>query len=505
MKIKASSATSFLFYLFFAPIVATFLPYLACSALDIPFAHGLFSIDMFALFCLLLTPRGKIVWSSIWALLLILFAFFYESTFSMTVTLLHYSQWSDYFCALVYLIVVILAFAIPRKKRFLLPVIAFLYLLLFLADASNILYMGFNINLFELWNLASFFVWGIALFVSIPCLQIGLVLFFSNKIFKNDEGKSRVNSPLVLVLLFLFVLMLNWGANNLQNREKIVACSLKDYSLIFDKETRFCSNHYLNPDIKAVYSEYKKNDLHVVDNDFDKVVMILVESWGVPKNIDLLQASFQIFENVPNTFVGLYPRSAAYTQGAEWEDFGIPGGEIKDSVLPMKYKAAGYETWYVHGFDQDFFDRAKIYPAYGFDSLLFRSDFFKRGLKGCHYGYPGICDESLEQWLEQKLEEPGKKFVYWTTLDAHYPYDSQIFEKRSKLCGDFNLSELACVYWTHEEETLQSVARLVKRFPNVRFVIRGDHRPMGKPNYTEFLEGFYAFWVPMVVYPFGDD
>ena len=498
MKTRVNSTTSFLFYLFFTPVVAAFLPYLACSALDLPFAHGLFSIDMFALFCLILTPRGKVVWSSVWALLFFLFAFFYEPTFSSTIAMAHYSQWSDYFCALVYLIVVIFAFAIPRKMKFVLPFIAFLYLLLFLADASNILYMGFNIKLFELWHLASFFIWGIALFISIPCLQMGLVLFFSKKLFRNEEGYSRVYSPLVLVLLFLFVLMLNWGMNALQNRENMVARTLKDYSLIFDKEARFSNNHYLDPDIKAAYPEYKKNDLHVVNNNFDKVVMILVESWGVPKNIDLLQASFQIFEKVPNTFVGLYPRSAAYTQGAEWEDFGIPGGEIKDSVLPMKYKAAGYETWYVHGYDQKFFNRAEIYPAYGFDSLLFRTDFFKRGLKGCQYGYPGICDESLEHWLEQKLDEPGKKFIHWTTLDAHYPYDSQIFEKKSKLCDDFNLSELACVFWTHEEETLQSVARLVKRFPNVRFVIRGDHRPMGKPNYTEFLESFYAFWVPII-------
>ena len=498
MKIRVSPTISFLFYLFFAPVVAALLPYLACSALNIPFAHGLFSIDLFALLCLLLTPSGKIVWSSVWALLLFLFAFFYEPTFSMTVTMARYSQWSDYFCALVYLIVVVFAFAIPRKMKFVLPFIAFLYLLLFLADASSILYMGFNIKLFELWNLASFFVWGVALFVSIPCLQIGLVLFFSRKFFRNIEGKSWIYSPPALIFLFLLVLATNWGINGLQSRERVVSCTLKDYSLIFDKIETSSKNHYLNPDIKAAYPEYKKNDLHVVDNNFDKVVMILVESWGVPKNIDLLQASFQIFENVPNTFVGLYPRKAAYTQGAEWEDFGIPGGEIKDSVLPMKYKAAGYETWYVHGFDQDFFDRAKIYPAYGFDSLLFRSDFFKRGLKGCHYGYPGICDESLEHWLEQKLDEPGKKFVYWTTLDAHYPYDSQIFEKKSKLCDEFSLSKLACVFWTHEEETLQSVAKLVKRFPNVRFVIRGDHRPMGKPNYTEFLESFYAFWVPII-------
>lgn len=129
---------------------------------------------------------------------------------------------------------------------------------------------------------------------------------------------------------------------------------------------------------------------------------------GGPKKLDLLQASFQVLDTIPNTFAGLYPRKSAYTQGAEWEDFAIPRGNKTDSALPAKYKAAGFETWYIHGYDQDFFKRAKTYPTYGFDSLLFRSDFFKRGLKGCQYGYPGICDASMEQWIEHKLDEPGK-------------------------------------------------------------------------------------------------
>lgn len=487
-------------YLFFTPVVAALIPYLACSALNIPFSHGFFSIDTFILFCLLLTPRKNIIWSSIWTLLLFLFAFFYEHNFASTITLARYSQWSDYFCTAVYLVVVISAFIIPRKNKFILPFIGISYLLLFLADASNILFSGFNIKLCELWNLASFFIWGIALFISIPCLQIALVLFFSRKIFLDTEEKLWIYRPAILLVLFLFILILNWGVNSLQDRERIVSCTLKDYSSFFDKELTSSKNHYLNPDIKAAYPIYDKNDLHTANSNYEKVVMILVESWGVPKNINLLQASFSIFDSIPNSFVGLYPRNAAYTQGAEWEDLGIPGGEVNDSILPAKYKKAGYETWYVHGYDQKFFDRAEKYPTYGFDSLLFRSDFIKRGLKACRYGYPGICDSSLEHWLEKKLDEPGKKFIYWTTLDAHYPYDGQNFEKKSKLCSQFNLSDLSCVFWTHEEETLQSIATLVKKFPSTRFIVRGDHRPMGKPSYTEFLESFYAFWVPIITF-----
>lgn len=491
-----------LFYLFFTPIVAALIPYLACSLLNIPYLHGFFSIDMYILFCLLLLPRKSIIYSSIWALLLVFFSLYYEQTFSATIAALHYSTWSDLFCAIVYLFFVIIAFIIPRKLIFILAFTAASHLLLFLADASNILFMGFNIKLLELLNLASFFIWGIALFIAIPCIQVAFVLFFSRKIFVNNEKNSWHYHPITLISFFLFILILNWGVNSIQNKEKIISITLKDYSLIFDKEENSSKNSYLNPDMKAAYPIYEKNDLHAIDDKYDKVMMILVESWGVPKNIDLLRASFHILDNLPNTFAGLYPRKTAYTQGAEWEDFGIPNGELNDSVLPQKYKRAGYETWYVHGFEQDFFDRATTYPSYGFDSLLFRHDFLKKGLRGCQYGYPGICDASLELWLEQKLEEPGKKFIYWTTLDAHYPYDNQSFEKRSKMCDEFALSDIACIFWTHEEETLQSIAKLVKKFPDVRFIIRGDHRPMsiGRLNYTDFLESFYIYWVPIITF-----
>ena len=489
-----------LFYLFFIPIAATIIPYLTCSALDVPFSHGFFSIDIFIFFCLLLTPRKNIIWYSVWALLLSLFGFFYEQSFVVTLFSARYPQWSDFFCAIVYLAIVISAFYIPRNIKLLLPYIGILYLLLFLADAQSILHFNFNISLLKLLELAFYFIWGVALLISIPCLQIGLVLFFSKNFFTTALAAQKKPHPIALILLFLCILLLNWGTSGLQEDVKIISYMLKDFSSTFNDEEEPNKKVSLSPEFIASYPIYNRNDLHTVNDKYDKVVMILVESWGVPKNIDLLRASFQIFEGIPNSFIGLYPRKHAYTQGAEWEDFGIPTGEITDSILPKKYRNAGFETWFVHGYDKYFFKRVKRYPMYGFDSLLFKTDFSKRGLQECQYGYPGICDASLENWLEQKLEEPGKKFIYWTTLDAHYPYDTQILEKKSHLCKDFNLSKLACVFWTHEEGTLQSIAKLVRKFPNIRFIIRGDHRPMGELRYRAFLESFFIFWVPIITF-----
>ena len=40
---------------------------------------------------------------------------------------------------------------------------------------------------------------------------------------------------------------------------------------------------------------------------------------------------------------------------------------------------------------------------------------------------------------------------------------------------------------------------LKKKHPDIKFVIRGDHRPMGTFTTSDFLASFYYDWVPIVV------
>ena len=409
-------------------------------------------------------------------------------------------QWSDFFVATVYLAIVILCFIVPRKKIVVIIVMTTIYILILIGDVTNILSSCFHMSIFELWKLAECFWWGIPVFFIVPILQTGLVIMFASKI---TEKQTSIISrfPLLSFLVFVAMLPLNWAINAVQMREHVFSTPLIDYATRFDNENnRVSMNTMLLADMKKAYPIYERNDLNNIDSLYDHIVMVLVESWGVPKDVELLKAQLEPFDSLSANFVGLYPRAVAYTQGAEWEDFGIPGGVVKDSlILPLKYKNAGYETWYVHGYDGEFYEREKKYPEYGFDSLLFREDFFKMGLKGCQYGFPGICDNALGKWLSNKLSDPKKQFIYWTTLDAHYPYEGRDYNAQSSLCKDFNLSDVACTFYSHEEETLQTIAQLATAYPNVKFIIRGDHRPMGTFTTADFLASFYYDWVPLVI------
>lgn len=455
-----------LVYLFFSSILAAITPYLASVILDAPIRHGFFSIDFFCVASLLLLPQGKVLCSTFCYVALFLYAFFYEPTFSESLALFGYPQWSDFFIAVVSLAVVVICLLIPRKKFVLLTTLGAFYLLLLIMDCSNILFATFHITLPELWSLASCFAWGIPVFIAVPLLQICLVLLFARKFFDNP-GKISAKYPFFPFSFVIVLLLLNWGINSIQDRDHVFSNTLKDYAAKFDYEASYISmNSILEPDMEKAFPIYNSKELQNVESKHNKVVMVLVESWGVPKNVELLKAQLRPFDSLQTAFIGLYPRTVAYTQGAEWEDFGIPGGTVNDSViLPLRYRKAGYETWYVHGYDGDFYEREKKYPSYGFDSLLFRKDFFAMGLKGCQYGFPGVCDKSLGAWLSDKLNNEKKQFVYWTTLDAHYPYEGRDYTAQSQLCKEFNLSSVACTFYSHEEETLQTVAQIAKNTP----------------------------------------
>ena len=164
-----------------------------------------------------------------------------------------------------------------------------------------------------------------------------------------------------------------------------------------------------------------------------------------------------------------------------------------------RYAAAGYETWYVHGFDGKFYGREQNYDSLGFRNVKFNQDLAAEGLSQCHWGnvgFEGICDSSMVVYLERLLSDSVTRFVYWTTLDSHPPYDTQK-RPESEICKGMN--DVECIHAVRIRHTLEGIAYLAKRHPEYRFVVRGDHRPMGALTATSFITSFYHLWVPMVV------
>lgn len=471
------------FSFFFIPVLASLVPFLACHFFDSPLSHGFFSAEGFFLLLVLSLPCRKFLWKLPFITAIFAYAFYNASLVGTAI-------------ACVYLLMFGIASIVPRKKKFLLPTFALLSLFIFVADSGVFFYSTFVLNISDIWGLAKFFWWGPILFLAVPVVQISLELLFVNNVL---WGAKRVTlSHKAVFIMICSSLLFDWGINLIQQRQPIMDFPIQKWIWQLLSPGTVGQNPYLQEDIKAKYPQWHTDSLEVLDYSRPTVV-VLVESYGVNKSVtytDLLLAPFKDSDTV---FLGLLSRRAGHTQGAEWEDFWTPSGIIQNTPLPQRFKNNGLQTWYMHGYNGDFYERGANYAKFGFDSLLFLPELSERGLAKCNYSFPGICDSAAMLFIDSLLTDSIPKFIYWTTLDAHPPYELARNIEKSSVCQIQNFSDLSCTYFTLQQNTLLRLASLARRHPECRFVIRGDHRPMGSMVDVDFVQSFYFKWVPMIV------
>ena len=107
------------------------------------------------------------------------------------------------------------------------------------------------------------------------------------------------------------------------------------------------------------------------------------------------------------------------------------------------------------------FEEAFFFPSGASDSLVLH-----------------VIDSTLTAFEDQKL------LIAWTTRDTRFP-----------IPGD--VSTIEKVYYDKLWNTLQSIAALAQKHPNVRFIVQGDHEPILSP--VAFQERFYKRFVPFII------
>lgn len=470
--------SGYIAYLLASAFAASFVPYLAVEFFDVPFIHGIVCWDVLFLLVVLCAPKFSKGFFVGGILLIGAYAVCNFTVSGVVLTIYYALLW-------------MLGFFLPRKKIPLIASFVFFSLVSFVADASVFFYNGFRLYLVDVWNLASFFWWGVLLFIFVPCLWMLMVYFFARKMMWVD--RKFYPSPLKCCVILVAFLLAHLGVGTLQDRQSLLSFPIRDaVNQMFLKGTE-SKNVLLQQDAKDAFEIWKRNEPVV---SLDKpTLQILVESWGVKKDVSLAKSFFEPYRFENATFMGLFLRESAYTQGAEWEDFGIDDGDNIQESVPAQFKEHGFQTWYVHGYDGDFYRRHDKYGAYGFDSLVFKDEFIQKGLSQCEYGFTGICDSSIALFLDSLMTDSVPKYIYWTTLDSHPPYEKSLAGSR---CGQED-EGVECIFRELQLNTAAIIAKLAKKHPEYRVVIRGDHRPMGSLG-PGFVSSFYYRWVPMVVF-----
>lgn len=210
-------------------------------------------------------------------------------------------------------------------------------------------------------------------------------------------------------------------------------------------------------------------------------VLVLVESWGIPLDTNRFAKQLQIFDGVA-TQVGAHHRMYSRTRTAEREDliYSVSRDSTgrRDTVfLPQVLRAQGVKTQFIYGGDSLVQMRNKYIPNVGFEEVF----------------YGTRADRESATLLDSLLnvQDSALRFIAWTTLDTKFPL--QGFKDPYRI----DVAAVDSAYTERLTNTLQCVANLAKKHPDVRFVVQGDHNPILSP--LKFQEKFYKRWVPFVV------
>ncbi|SHL87229.1 hypothetical protein SAMN05720470_1217 [Fibrobacter sp. UWOV1] len=218
-------------------------------------------------------------------------------------------------------------------------------------------------------------------------------------------------------------------------------------------------------------------------------VLVLVESWGISLDTNRFAKQLQIFDGIPNQ-VGAHHRMYSRTRTAERED--LIYRATRDSVghrdtvfIPQVLRAQGVKTQFIYGGDSLVQMRNKYIRNVGFDETFFGNS--------TNSGEDPRTDRESAAQLDSLLsvQDSALRFIAWTTLDTKFPLQS--FMDPYKI----DVTALNSAYTERLAGTLQLVADLAKKHPEVRFIVQGDHNPILSP--LKFQEKFYKRWVPFVV------
>lgn len=215
-------------------------------------------------------------------------------------------------------------------------------------------------------------------------------------------------------------------------------------------------------------------------------VIILVESWGVPLDIQRFEEQLKLFKKPMD--VGIHNRMYSRTRTAERED--LIQSITRDSVtrkrdttfLPKALSNKDYKTTFLFGGDSLEHQRHKYIKNLGFNEAIF----------GKRANSLSLNDIQVISKIDSLLADTTQKhFVAWTTLDTKFPLSgfTNIYNS--------NADNVDSAYTERLYNTLAQIAILASKSPETRFIVQGDHNPILSP--IKFQERFYKRWVPFVI------
>ena len=146
-------------------------------------------------------------------------------------------------------------------------------------------------------------------------------------------------------------------------------------------------------------------NFHTLAEAFPSGVFLSNTYAGGTGNVEM-----ELFTGIPSAFLGA---------GESLTGLGDTSAYRRVPSLARVFGAAGYETLFVHSYNDELYDRARNIPALGFDQIIYQDDF----LVDKTYAGGYVSDDTLADELIARFEAKGDGpvFLYGLTMENHQP------------------------------------------------------------------------------------
>ena len=308
----------------------------------------------------------------------------------------------------------------------------------------------------------------------------GLIPFLSSVValalLKDVKGISVRNVNMILFVSFFA----HFGAMRIYPDQPLMQFSIP---LFMAQQNQPIDLSYLSKDFRIRYNATDSVTVtkYHVDSARSNVV-VLVESWGIPMDTVKFNDELAVFGELTR-LQGMHSRTFSRTYTAERED--LLDSSWRDSTgrrdslfMPKRLAELGYRTSFFFGGDSTIQWRYKYIRNIGFEQVFWTDSTTVDSIMAAK------LDSLLSDGNDSLGLVPNRKFIAWTTRDTRFPISDDPIETEK-------------LYYERLFGTLQMVADLARKHPDVRFVVQGDHNPILGP--LEFQNRFYKRWVPFVV------
>jgi len=243
--------------------------------------------------------------------------------------------------------------------------------------------------------------------------------------------------------------------------------------------------------VEPHYSKVKSASQELILDGNSNVVLIIVESWGLPFPTGANELITSNLMNLQDHYIvntGSVPFQGGTTY-AELRELCNAAADYKSIIaardcLPQRLSRNGYKVIGLHGFSSKMFDRNLWWPKIGINNFEFAQQLSEKGLgTRCGAVFKGVCDHDIARLIHERLiSTRDKQFIYWLTLNTHLPLPRDGLPKSTFECRQFGGSgdiHDDCRLAQFQKGFMDNIAAILSdaNLPPTEFLLVGDHAP----------------------------